>query len=424
MHHRRFTNIAMIWGGKGPVPKDHAVRPPKGNGPIIVQKELWMPQGWKKFLSLDFERHYTRSFFKLLFLFNPAWILAASFAFGSRTLDSLLFNWGWNLLEATLVGLFGMGVIKIYLWLEMVWARWSLKGLLHHGNGWFLLFLAFTVPPGLFVALHLMVGIINSFYTGPPIQAQFQWQYYGKEIFDGWLFLLVCFFFKSWQDLRDAAGLSQLRAEELEKERLQALLTKLKDQMNPHFLFNTLNTVASLIPADPVKAESVVVKLSTLFQGVLAATRKTTHSLGRELEFCQNYLEIEQARFGSRLRVKFEMTNGLDLEKVSIPVLLLQPLVENAVKHGLSSRALGGNLWIGAEVKEKQLRVWVDDDGVGFGNSHYTGSGTAMENCRKRLDLSYGKDGRMEILNRAEGGTRVLLTLPVVAPDSMTKEEK
>jgi hypothetical protein len=414
----------MIWVGKSPAPKDYAVRPPKGNGPIIVQKELWMPQEWKKFLSLDFERHYARSFFKLLFLFNPLWILAVSFAFGSRTLDSLLFNWGWNLLEATLVGLFGMGVIKIYLWLEKAWARWSSKSLWHHGNSWFLLFLAFTVPPGLFVALHLMVGIINSFYTGPPIQAQFQWQYYGKEIFDGWLFLLVCFFFKSWQDLKDAAGLSQLRAEELEKERLQALLTKLKDQMNPHFLFNTLNTVASLIPADPVKAESVVVKLSTLFQGVLAATRKTSHSLGKELEFCRDYLEIEQARFGSRLQVKFEMSDGLDLEKVPIPVLLLQPLVENAVKHGLSSRATGGTLWIGAEVKEKQLRVWVDDDGVGFGNSHYTGSGTAMENCRKRLELSYGKNGRMDILNRAEGGTRILLTLPIAAPDNMTKEEK
>jgi len=420
MNHRRFANIAMIWGGKSPgaVPSPFG----EGRGERLVRKGLRMPRDWKIFLSLDFERRYTRSFLKLLFFVNPVGTLAVSLVFGSRSLDSVFFSWGWSLLEATLVGLFGMGAIQLYLGLERAWAAWSSKSAPRHGTGWYLLFLAFMVPPGLYAALHLMVACINSFYTGPPIEAQFQWQYYGKEIFWGWLLLWVCFFFKSWQDLRDAAGLSQLKAEELEKERLQALLTKLKDQMNPHFLFNTLNTVASLIPADPVKAERVVVKLSTLFQGVLAATRKTTHSLGKELEFCRDYLEIEQVRFGPRLSVAVETRAGLDVERVTLPVLLLQPLVENAVKHGLSSRASGGRLWIGAGLEGDLLKVWVEDDGVGFGNSHYSGSGTAMENCRKRLELSYGKEGRMEVMPREGGGTRVILTLPAIAPETAAKE--
>jgi LytS/YehU family sensor histidine kinase len=200
----------------------------------------------------------------------------------------------------------------------------------------------------------------------------------------------------------------------LEKERLQALLTKLKDQMNPHFLFNTLNTVASLIHDDPVKAEKVVLKLSTLFQGLLEASRKGTHSLEKELEFCRDYLEIEQARFGKRLRVEFEKVRGIDPDKILVPVLLLQPLVENAIKHGLSSRASGGNLWIGAKKKNGHLELWVEDDGVGFGKSPYAGSGTALENCRKRLELGFGRAGQMEIMPREGGGTRVILALPLL----------
>ncbi len=382
-----------------------------------------MNQVWKKFFFLDFESFFLGSTLKLLLVWNPLWTLAVTIILGNRTLASILFRWGWNFLEATLVCFLGMSVIRAVVFTEKIWASRSDQNSPRHGTGWYLLFLAFLAPPGLFVALHLMVAGINYFYAGDPIAASFHWQYYGTEIFWVWMLLLVCFFFKSWQDLRDGAQRSQLKAEELEKERLQAMLTKLKDQMNPHFLFNTLNTVASLIPADPVQAEQVVVRLSGLFQGVLTATRKTFHPLEKELEFCRDYLEIEQVRFGPRLAQQIEIGKGLDPAKILVPVLLLQPLVENAVKHGLSSRASGGRVWIKAQLQDDRLELGVEDDGVGFGNSPYSGSGTALENCRKRIELGFGKRGKLEVLPRTGGGTRIALSIPVLTADPSDEEE-
>jgi two-component sensor histidine kinase len=400
----------MIWGGLRQS-IDLLRRPSRG------REEWGMPQGWKSFFSLDFAREYVRSFLKLLFIVNPLWTFGVSFFSGEKSINSIFFRWGWDFLEATLVCLLGMGVIRAYLEAERLWISWSGRDKPRHGTGWYLLFLAFLIPPGLVLALHWMVSLINWFYIGPAIEPRFQWFYYGKEIFGGWLLLLICFFFKSWQDLRDAVAAGQLKAEEMEKERLQALLTKLKDQMNPHFLFNTLNTVAALIPADPNQAERVVVKLSGLFQAVLAASRKTTHSLAQELEFCRDYLEIEQARFGTRLKVKMQAGNDREKETIQLPVLILQPLVENAVKHGLSSRAQGGSLWVGYAREGAGLKIWVEDDGVGFGNSSYRGSGTALENCRKRLELSYGNGATIDIFPRKPEGTRVVMNLPGMAPD-------
>ncbi len=414
--HFHFGTIAIIWEGKDPFLKGFAAKARLTTWTAL--KEWWMNQKWKNFYSLNFGSEFILSFIKLLFFWNPIWTFLVSLVLEGFNKDSVLFRWGWSFFEATVVGFFGMAVIGLFLLLERIWTSYSPLSKRRHGTGWYLMFLAFMVPPGLYLALHLMVAYINFFYPGAPITAEFHWQYYGNEIFWGWMLLLFFFLFKSWQDLRDAARFSQLKAEELEKERLQALLTKLKDQMNPHFLFNTLNTVASLIHADPEKAEKVVVKLSTLFQGVLSATRKTNHSLESELEFCRDYLDIEQVRFGSRLNARFELEAGLDLSKVFVPVLLFQPLVENAVKHGLSSRASGGNVWIGAGIREGHLKLWVEDDGVGFGHSPYAGSGTALDNCRKRLELGFAEEGRMEIQPRTGGGTRVLLTLPVILTDT------
>jgi signal transduction histidine kinase len=369
---------------------------------------------WKNFIIVDFDSSFFSSSLKLLLALNPIWTLAVSVVLGDHSLASILFRWGWNFLEATLVCLLGLGVIRFYLFLERAWAKAATRTPPRHGTGWFLLFLAFLAPPGLFLALRIMVAAINYFYEGDPIVPQFQWQYYGKEVFWVWALLLVCFIFKSWLDLRETAQHHLLRAEALEKERLRALLTRLQDQMNPHFLFNTLNTVAALIPQDPKKAEKMVVKLSGLLQGVLAAGRKTRHPLRQELDFCRDYLEIEQARFGKRLKVAFKIEKGIEASNLLVPVLILQPLVENAVKHGLSSKASGGNVWLHCRKDQGQLVIRVEDDGVGFGKSPYSGSGIALENGRKRLALEFGKEGTLKIGPRSPSGTEVELRLPLV----------
>jgi two-component sensor histidine kinase len=373
-----------------------------------------MNRVWKWSLSLNFENSFFTSFLKLLLVWNPTWTLVLSVLYERGSTRSVFFRWGWSFLEATVVGLFAMVVIQIFLFFEKTWLKIRRKNYSAHGTGWYLLFLAMTVPFGLYLALHLIIFLINWIFTGDPITPEFHWQYYENEIFWGWILVLVFFFFKSWDELRDTARLNRIRAEELEKERLQALLTKLKDQMNPHFLFNTLNTVASLISTDPPKAEQVVVKLSALFQAILEATRKTKHPLKKELDFCRDYLDIEKTRFGSRLTAKIKVDSDVDADTLTIPVLILQPLVENAVKHGISSRAAGGSVWIYATIRDKYLMLSVEDDGVGFGNSPYAGSGTALENCRKRLELEFGADGKMEIGPREKGGTKILLVIPIL----------
>jgi signal transduction histidine kinase len=317
------------------------------------------------------------------------------------------------LVEATIASGVALLVMAAFRWSDQRgwWRRIPILG--RPGGGKYLVLMAVLVPPGIILALHGMVGVINLVFPGDPMKAQFHWDYYGKGVFGGWLLLLEFFIFKSWQDTRDEARLSQLKARELEKERLQALLNQLKDQMNPHFLFNTLNTVAALIPENPSKAEQVVVKLSALLQGILASTRRTHHSLSKELEFCGDYLEIEQVRFGQRLNWRLSIDPPLDPAKLEIPVLLLQPIVENAVKHGLSSLASGGNLWIKARVEENCLFIQIIDDGVGFGKSPYAGSGTALANCRKRIELAYGEGGRLDIQDREGGGTQITLRLPL-----------
>lgn len=407
------------------------IQPSKNPIPLVRPLDpLFHPAGpsgragsrsWRDLVLIDFDRSFITSSLKLLLALNPLWTLVVSIALGDRSLASILFRWGWNLLEATLVCLLGLAVIRLYLVLERTWAKALSRTAPRHGTGWFLLFLAFLAPPSLFLALRIMVAAINHLYEGDPIVPQFQWQYYSKEVFWVWALLLVCFVFKSWLDLRETAQHHLLRAEALEKERLRALLTRLQDQMNPHFLFNTLNTVAALIPQDPRKAEKMVVKLSGLLQGVLAAGRKTQHPLRQELDFCRDYLEIEQARFGKRLKVAFKVQKGLETGQLQVPVLILQPLVENAVKHGLSSKAAGGHLWVFCGKGNGALEIRVEDDGVGFGRSPYSGSGTALENGRKRLALEFGPEADLTIGPREPAGTEVRLRLPLVYEESLSE---
>jgi LytS/YehU family sensor histidine kinase len=187
--------------------------------------------------------------------------------------------------------------------------------------------------------------------------------------------------------------------------------------MNPHLLFNALNTVAALIPTDAARAEDTIVRLSELYRGVLESSRRTSHSLATELELCMNYLNVEQARLGSRLRTELIVDPAIDPVSVQVPVLTLQPLVENAVRHGIGPRASGGTIRLRIQsTPEAGLLVSVEDDGVGFGNSARRGSGTALENCRQRLRLGYGERGGLSISAGQSGGTTVQVRLPL-APE-------
>jgi LytS/YehU family sensor histidine kinase len=226
----------------------------------------------------------------------------------------------------------------------------------------------------------------------------------------------VFFLWRTRREARDAARVQELRAAAAEQQKLAAQLSALTAQMNPHLLFNALNTVAALIPSDPVRAEAVVLRLAELYRGVLAATHRTTHALADELRICEAYLEIEKARFGERLCTRVELPTDLALEDLEVPVLVLQPLVENAVTHGVAERSAGGSVSIRARAAGGRLELAVEDDGVGLGASRRKGAGIGVETTRHRLRLYYGDLAGLELAARPGGGTRAVLRLPIEAP--------
>ncbi len=209
---------------------------------------------------------------------------------------------------------------------------------------------------------------------------------------------------------------SERRIEELRSESLQAQLSALQAATNPHFLFNTLNTIACLIEEDPVAAERAVERLSDLYRYILEGSRLGSVSVFEEIGAVRDYLAIEQLRFGERLRV--ELNVAARAEVLRMPPLTLQPLVENGVKHGIAARAAGGLLVITVAVeavkgRSATLILSVEDDGPGLGASRHVGSGTALANLRERLRLAYGDSARL-LLERGDlGGLRACVRLPL-----------
>ena len=216
------------------------------------------------------------------------------------------------------------------------------------------------------------------------------------------------------REIREKSRKAELRIRDMENQRLQAQLSALTAQMNPHLMFNALNTVASLVPSDPRKAEEVVVKLSQLYRGVLDSSRRIIHSLATELSICEAYLAVEQARFGDRILTRIEIDPALDPLATEVPALCIQPLIENAVKHGLSPRASGGEISVSATVHEGHINITVQDDGVGLNaGKSAKGAGIGLKNCQERLRLHYGSRSRFQVSERSKGGTTVSLTFPL-----------
>jgi sensor histidine kinase YesM len=205
------------------------------------------------------------------------------------------------------------------------------------------------------------------------------------------------------------------RAKAVERARAelaQAELRALRAQIHPHFLFNALNSIAALIAVNPREAEDTTTELAEAFRYALRASERDTVRLGEELEFLRTVLSIERTRFGDRLRVIEEVEPGT--EALLVPSLLLQPLVENAVRHGLAPRPQGGTLRIGARRDGALLQLSVEDDGAGMdGVAPARGEGFGLRSVRERLRLA-GPPHAIEIESAPGRGTRVRLTLPLV----------
>jgi hypothetical protein len=277
-----------------------------------------------------------------------------------------------------------------------------------HGRAGYFALAVLTLPLGLYVA-----GAVTERFFGVRAPASL-----GDYRFGLFLGGLITVFFFVWQqrsEARAAAFAAELRAERAERFELEAQLAALRAQLDPHLLFNAFNTVAALIPTDAAAAERTLLRLAELYRGLLAASRCEQHSLERELDICRAYLDIERARFGERLESSIEVAPGLDPSQLLVPVLILQPLVENAVTHGLAERARGGTLRVSAHASDGVLELEVRDDGVGLGHSSRQGAGLALDTTRQRLALRFGAAAALELAPVPSGGTRALLRLPRTA---------
>jgi two-component system, LytTR family, sensor kinase len=222
---------------------------------------------------------------------------------------------------------------------------------------------------------------------------------------------------KIWNGVR-----IQIKFEEQERLLLQARMEALQNQINPHFLFNTLNSVSSLVRFDPDTARELIIKLANILRRLLN-NNDSFVALREELEFVDNYLDIEVVRFG---RDKMQVVKELDPATLDlmIPSMLLQPLVENSIKHGLSPKVEGGSIHLRSRLKDSVLTIEVEDDGVGMGAANFLerptglgGTGIGMANVAERLKVVYGEAARMTIDSNEGKGTLIRLRLPVLQND-------
>ncbi|MDQ3798971.1 MAG: histidine kinase [Acidobacteriota bacterium] len=208
------------------------------------------------------------------------------------------------------------------------------------------------------------------------------------------------------------------RERELQTSQLQARLAMsrlqvLKMQLHPHFLFNTLNAISELIYKDPESAERMIGDLSDLLRMSFQNLEVQEITLKQELEFLRKYLEIEQMRFHDRLKV--EMKIAPETLDAQVPNMILQPLVENAIKHGLAPRSEGGKIEIDAQRSNGHLQITVSDDGIGvpFNDVENLPEGVGLSNTRKRLRHLYGEQHKFDLATSAQkSGLKVNLTIP------------
>ena len=200
----------------------------------------------------------------------------------------------------------------------------------------------------------------------------------------------------------------QLNEVEREKREVEAHLRLLQAQIEPHFLFNTLANVNSLIEVDTVQARRLLDRLNDWLRIALARTRSESATLGDELLLLENYLHILSMRFGSRLQWKIEASE--EVRAMRFPPMLLQPLVENAIRHGIEPKLGGGKLMISAKIEQGVLRLHVDDNGAGFGEKA-SGGGAGLENVRARLAALYGVSASLVLQTNELGGVSSILEL-------------
>jgi sensor histidine kinase YesM len=246
----------------------------------------------------------------------------------------------------------------------------------------------------------ILIGSVHAEYLARALRLNFHSSYPTYFVI---LFAYLSFdYYTKYQD-------RALHAARLEAHLADARLTALRMQLNPHFLFNTLNSISSLMYTDVAAADTMMTRLSELLRTSLDGDGQPEVTLRQELDLLRRYVDIEKVRFEERLRVTIDVEDAaLDAH---VPAFALQPLVENAIRHAIAPRAEGGRLALVAQRVDGTLRISVTDDGPGL-PAVRAREGVGLANTRARLAQLYGAEQSLELENLPGGGLRVALTIP------------
>jgi two-component system LytT family sensor kinase len=277
----------------------------------------------------------------------------------------------------------------------------------------------YRLPRAVFYALFTFLvaaGIFLGVVTGNLILFKRPWLDVQTLVFSFIMGIIFSAVFSGYFIMRDRLEqkISRLKEIELENEKLkrmelEARLNDLRAKLNPHFLFNILNTTAALIYDDPAKAEQSVVRLSSLYRRLLSLSSQAFVSVGEEVELVSDYLELERLRFSDQLAYRIIVPETLKNEK--IPALLIEPLVENAVKHCLEPTRESLSLEVNVRKDGPNIVIAVRDDGPGF-DVGKSGFGFGLFSIQERLRLLFGNNHTFGISSREREGTEVLIRIP------------
>jgi two-component system LytT family sensor kinase len=271
----------------------------------------------------------------------------------------------------------------------------------------------------------LLLLLITTVQFGTSLFQRFHPRHFFELYSDSWAIeLAICACapvvvgipLKIWNAIR-----IERQLEEQGRLLLEARLDALQRQINPHFLFNTLNSITSLVRSQPELAREMIVKLANILR-VLLKDREAFVPFSEELAFTDDYLAIEVVRFGEKLRVVKEIAE--ETLSIVVPSMLLQPLIENSIKHGLEPRIGGGTVTLRSRIVDGRLELEVEDDGVGMtperdaaapvGGLVRPGTGIGMRNVRERMEVLYGHEAEVSMESRPGRGTKVVLVMPIL----------
>lgn len=305
---------------------------------------------------------------------------------------------------------------NFWLWMALV----PLLGWLGRqgaGRGW-RRFCIVHVPASLTVALAQMLAHLAVFWSlcgpgrmpvhslGAYVRMEFAYSFH-LAVLTYWVILVVLRGMESRRRLRD----ERLRSAQLETRLAQSQLQALRMQLQPHFLFNTLNAISALALADPTQARVMIARLGDFLRMTLEERHAPQVPLARELEFLQCYLDIQKVRFQDRLRTRLDV--GGDTLSAAVPNLILQPLVENALHHGLQDKRGVGELRITTRREGGHLLLRVEDDGLGL-PPRAVAEGLGLGNTRARLQMLFGTAAGLELRAGERNGTRAEVRMPYI----------